>query len=390
MHKQFYSFLTGDWEEPEYSLHYSVDSPIMIRAVLYAPKHNTEILGRKYETGVSVYSRKVLIKSNATDLLPNWLRFISGVCDSEDIPLNLSREMLQDSSVISKIRTTLTNRIISWFQSEASNDPKKFNEFFSKFQHFFEEGVLHSDEHRQKIAPLLRFNSSLLPEDETSTMDEYIKRMKADQKAIYYLIERSKKSILSSPYLEQFKTKGIEVLCLNNPLSDFALKTLGTYQGHELICGDSVDLDGEGEETKKKKKDMETSMADFTSWFMNTLKPKVSQIKISTRMVNHPALIVDRELAIQRQLFESLQNKKKVEAPNVLEINPEHPLIKKLNIVRKQDEKLGKMIAEQIYDNALFSAGLVPDYNDVVLRVNNLMELFMEKVTPTSQSEEKK
>jgi HSP90 family molecular chaperone len=210
-HLPFFFFAAHSYDEPQYILHYSTDSPIDIRALLYIGQQHGEKFGMgRVEPGLSLYCRKVLIQSKAK-LVPEWLRFVKGVVDSEDIPLNISREHLQDSSLVQRIGNVITKRIVKWLDEEARKDPKKYNLFFDEFGMFIKEGVCTDFPNKEDIAKLLRFESSALPAGESTSFDEYMQRAPADQKDIYYLVAPTRAIAETSPYYEGFKSKNKEV-----------------------------------------------------------------------------------------------------------------------------------------------------------------------------------
>ena len=281
-HKEFYQYITGFPNEPIFHLHYSVDSPIMIRSLFYVPATNPEKMSReRLDAGVNLYSRKVLIKPKAQELLPEWLRFVRGVCDSEDIPLNLSREILQDSALISKIRNTLTNRVLKWLADEANRDPIKYNKFLDEFEPMLEEGVVSDRNNKDKIAPLLRFESSATEEDGKTSLDDYLKRAKEGQKKIYYLSGSNRGTILASPYMEQFAKDNVEVLFITKPFGDYVMKNLDSFKNFEIVPADTETLDSATDQ-KEKMKALEIKYKDFVGWLTKTLTPKVYSVTVRT------------------------------------------------------------------------------------------------------------
>ncbi|CAF4270755.1 unnamed protein product, partial [Rotaria sordida] len=215
-HTEFYRFTTGQYDKPRYTLQYKIDVPINLRALIYIPQYKPNIFDvtQEADVGVALYSRKVLIQSKANQLLPRWLRFVKGVVDSEDIPLNLSRELLQDSNLIRKIRLLLTQRVIRFLQEQAKKDKPKYQEFYEDYKLFFKEGIVRTADQGEKedIAKLLRFDSSREEHGSLISLDEYIERMLPDQKHIYYLAGPSRELFENSPYYEAIRQKGYEVL----------------------------------------------------------------------------------------------------------------------------------------------------------------------------------
>ena len=235
-YKEFYRFISGAFDQPRAHLHYSTDGPIHLRTLLFLPTRNSEKLSmQRSEPGVSLYARKVLIQSRSKALLPEWLRFVKGVCDSEDIPLNLSREMLQDSALINRLKSVLTGRIIKWLADDMAKDADKYLDFFLEFGSYLKEGACTDSAHKEKIAKLLLFATSA-PSPATKTaedgpqlvsLQQYVDRMKPDQKGVYYLLAPTRASAMASPYYEPFKLQGLEVSCASRGGGEAARRALG-------------------------------------------------------------------------------------------------------------------------------------------------------------------
>lgn len=211
-HAEFYRFIAHAYDEPQYRLQYRTDSPLSIRSLLYVPERHTEIFGMgRMEPGVNLYSRRVLIQAKSKILLPEWCRFVKGVVDSEDIPLNISREHMQDSALINKLKDVVTTRICKWLDDESKRDGDKFLEFWRDFGLFIKEGVCVDAAHRKDAAKLLRYETNLTEEGKPCSLKEYVGRMNSEQKYIFYCLAPSRKIALDSPYIEPLIKKGYEV-----------------------------------------------------------------------------------------------------------------------------------------------------------------------------------
>eukprot|EP01116_Phalansterium_solitarium_P016149 TRINITY_DN3684_c0_g3_i1.p1 TRINITY_DN3684_c0_g3~~TRINITY_DN3684_c0_g3_i1.p1 ORF type:complete len:740 (-),score=390.53 TRINITY_DN3684_c0_g3_i1:133-2352(-) len=408
-HKEFYQFIAHAWDDPLFKLHYSTDSPINIRSLFYVGHSHTEKFGMgRLEPGVNLYSRKVLIQAKAKNLLPDWLRFIKGVVDSEDIPLNLSREHLQDSALIKRIGTVLSKRIMKWLDQEAKRDAAKYNtEFFAEFGSFLKEGACTDHYFKDDIAKLLRMESSKVASGELTSFEEYLERAKpaaaaaaetagesakapAAKTNIYYLVAPSRAVALASPYYEAFKAKDKEVLLMYSSLDDFVMANLGEFQGAAIISIESAaaaeaikKLDAEAKDADKPAdaaaKLSGAELQEFISWLKDTLSGQVSTIKESDRLVDSPAIIVDHESASYRRMMKYVDPSRAPELPKqALEINPKHTVIRKLNAARLAKPNLAKLVAEQVFENALVSAGLLDDARSMVGRLNRLMDSALE------------
>jgi len=376
-HKEFYQFIAHAWDEPMYHLHYSTDSPLNIRAIFYVGTQHNEKFGMgRMESGVNLFCKKVLIQSRAKGLLPDYLRFVKGVVDSEDIPLNLSREHLQDSALIRRISNVLTKRALKWLDEEAKKDPVKYSDFWEEFGSFLREGVCTDMTFKEDMARLLRCESSAIPEGKLTALEDYVVRDK-DGKEIFFLCAPSRGIAESSPYYEAFKAKNKEVLFLYNQLDDFVMTNLAEFNGRKLVSVESAKAK-EAVKDENKEDDIEKltsdEVKDFTKWMKEILSGRVSTVSESDRLVDSPAIIIDHESASMRRMMKYIDPQRTGELPKqALEINPKHPVIRGLNNLRSNDADLAKLIGEQVFDNALAAAGLLDDPRVMVPRLNNLL-----------------
>lgn len=380
-YNEFYKFLTNSPSEPFYHLHTSSDAPIQMKTILFFPKENMEIFGfNRMEPGINLYCNKILIESKVKEILPDYLRFVKGVVDSEDLPLNISRETLQDNLIISKIKKFLTKRVISFLNDNAQKDEKKHLDFWKTFSPFIKEGINSDFENREKLAKLLRFETSKTKENELTSFDEYLKRTKKDQKEIYFLSGKSRQEIENSPYLETFIASDIEVIYLYEAIDDFTMSALSNYDKKELSSVDKSDIKVPKKESEKKesKKSIE-NFEKLTKWMEKLFEKDLEKVVLSDRLVNSPAIIVNPDDKMTTNMQKILKDAKGDFFPTgkkILEINPAHTLIKKISklVDSKKDEKLITQIAEQIYDNALFNAGMDLDKSKMVKRMNDILE----------------
>ena len=378
---EFYKFLTNSPSEPFYHLHTSSDAPIQMKTILFFPKENMEIFGfNRMEPGINLYCNKILIESKVKEILPDYLRFVKGVVDSEDLPLNISRETLQDNLIISKIKKFLTKRVISFLNDNAQKDEKKHLDFWKTFSPFIKEGINSDFENREKLAKLLRFETSKTKENELTSFDEYLKRTKKDQKEIYFLSGKNRQEIENSPYLETFIASDIEVIYLYEAIDDFTMSALSNYDKKELSSADKSDIKVPKKESEKResKKSIE-NFEKLTKWMEKLFEKDLEKVVLSDRLVNSPAIIVNPDDKMTTNMQKILKDAKGDFFPagkKILEINPEHALIKKISklVDSKKDKKLITQIAEQIYDNALFNAGMDLDKSKMVKRMNDILE----------------
>ena len=375
-YNEFFKFISHSNQEPLGQLHYHTDSPIHIRSLLFVPKFNEEILGmRRIESGISLYCRKVLIKSNAKELLPEWLRFIKGCVDSEDIPLNLSREILQNNLLISKIRRTLTGKIIRFLDELSRINPANYESFYREFNMMIKEGVCTDQENKNEIASLLRFETSKSNGKQIS-LTEYVDRMNKDQKAIYYLQAPSREIAEASPYFEPFKAKDIEVLFLCNTMDGFVMNHLREFKS--LSISSAEDSGSQFKQTDIDKPVSEEISKSVIEQFKNTLGDKIESVCATERITTAPALIVDHQPATMTKLMKAMQPDMAFKMPpQKLELNMQHSIIQKLPSLFQTDPSLADLIVKQIYDNALIAAGISDDARPFVSRMNDIIEKML-------------
>jgi len=369
-----------------YHLHYTTDSPLNIQSLLYVPSTHMEKFGfGKSESAVSLFSRKVLIQSKAKGLFPDWLRFLKGVVDSADVPLNVSREHLQDSAVIKKLSNSLVRRVLKFLADELQSDREKYDKFWNEFGNFIKEGICTDFAWRQELGKLLRFESSETSEKQFTSLDEYISRMKEGQQEIYYLSSPSRQTADSSPYFEHFKKTGTEVLFLYTNLDEYVMTTLSQYNGKKLKTVESAKID-----VKPSTEHSDVVNKEFTHWLKDVLQDVVSTVKVTGRMTASPAIIVEHESAASRRMMSFMSPEYIPKLPKqILEINPTHPVIIKLATIYNQQASLAQDVAHQIFNNALIAAGLVDDARSMLPRLNTLIDLALNSVSvPQEKSEQ--
>lgn len=375
-YKEFYQFVGHDFEEPLFRLHYAADAPIAINALLFVPKRNSESMGfGKAEAEVNLYCKKVLIEAKSKDILPEWMRFVRGVIDSEDLPLSISRERMQDSALMEKLKTVITKRLLKFFAEKADKDSEKYDEFYNEFHRFLKEGLLTDYAHQEALGKLLRFESSYTEKGKKVALADYVSRMTEDQKDIYYLSSYNRESAENAPYYEVFKSRGYEVLFLYDPADEFVMERLAEFDGKKLVAAEQSDLKLEDE----KKEGLSSEKAeDLCKWMKEKMGDKVGEIRISERLVDSPVVLADKD----KQMTATMRNMMRAmgrdtELPQMstdMEINPHHPVIVQLESLRGSDEEFASQITEQLHDNAMIMAGLMEDPRTMVKRLNNLLE----------------
>lgn len=375
-YKAFYQFACKAWDEPTYRLHFSADAPIVINSLLFAPSENPEKMGfTKAEPAVALYSRKVLIDPKPEGLLPDWMRFMKGVVDSADIPLNISRETMQDSALINKLGQVISKRVIKMFEKEAKSDPDKYRGFYKNFERFFKEGVATDFANKDALAKLLRFESSMTEAGEVCSLEDYVSRIKEGQEEIYYLIGPTRDQIESSPYLEAFKSRGLEVIYMMEAVDEYVVDALREFEGKKLVNvrHGGVELDDQQTEGESLTDEETEALCKF---MQEELGERVTKVSSGKRLVDNPiiALVPEDGMTPQmRQMMKAMDENFKDEVKVELEINPRHSLIKKLSESREANPEVAKLVAQQLLDNSLIAAGLLEDARDTVNRMNELM-----------------
>jgi molecular chaperone HtpG len=398
---QFYQHLTHHTDEsPLWHLHLAADSPIQFRAILYCPPTNVEALGfGRQEHGLSLCAKRVLVQSDCRELLPEYLRFLHGIVDSEDLPLNVSRETLQDNSVIRRIRNTLVKSVLDRLQKMAEESPGEFLTFYRQFGATLKEGIAREPMNRDRVAKLLRFTSSHAEDpDAPTSLDDYIKRMPEGQKFLYYLGGPNLEAIKTSPNYEIFRRRNVEVLFLTDPVDEFVMSALGTYDGRAAVSIDSGDVElppepeGQGDDRAKEGGE---SPADSTSTaglgrvlslFREALGDRVKDVRESKRLTDSPCCLVNTEggLSTQMQRILKMANKDFPTSARVLEVNPSAPLVRRLRSLSASPDHDAfiRQCGLQLWADALLLEGSVPEPEAMVRRNQSFMEEAAEKRSP--------
>ena len=375
---EFYKNLSHDYDAPLAWAHNRVEGSTEYTQLLYVPSkaaHN--IFTREAKAGIKLYVKRVFIMDEADNLIANYLRFVQGVVDSADLPLNVSRELLQESRDVKTIREGNTRRILTMLdglaKSEDEQDQAKFKQFYAEFGSVIKEGLGEDIGNRERILKLLRFSTSSNDEVSTSLVD-YKARMKEGQKAIYYVTADSLMAAKNSPQLELFKKKGIEVLLMADRVDEWAMEFVHEFDGTAMqnIAKGAVDL-GDLQDAEEKKA-LEAAAEQFkpvVEKLSSSLKDKTKEVRVTTRLVDSPACLVTSEGELSPQLMRMLKQAGQAipESKPILEINPEHPLVKKLESSTQFDD-----LAHVIFDQALIAEGGLPeDPAEYLKRINNLL-----------------
>jgi len=390
---EFYRFISDHNDKPLLKLHVSADAPIQFNSILFFPQMSFEALGMgEEEHGISLYTRKILIQNHCKELLPKYLRFVWGMVDSEDIPLNISRETLQENRVVSKISSVLVKKILDQLLKLAEDNKEEYLKIWNAFGKIMREGVTLDYQNRDKLAKLLRFNSSSKDDSEYISLEDYVKGMNDGQKEIYYAGGKNRSSIDGSPHIEIFKKKGIEVLYLFDPIDEFVLSALGTFGEKTIKSIDMKDIEvGKDADVVDKEEDANESLA-FKSAFDGLLKKakevlgeRVSEVKESNRLVDSPCCLLnpDSMTSTHMQKIMQMSNKDFSMSAMVMEFNRQNKLVRNLTDIFK-DDPTNQFLDEccrQLYENSLMSEGLTSvDAHESIPRIQRFMEKASETV----------
>ena len=377
-YKEFYKHISNDYNDPLVWTHNKVEGTQEYTQLLYIPsKAPFDLYDAKKRYGIKLYIKRVFIMDDAEKLLPNYLRFVRGIIDSQDLPLNISREILQSSKDIENIRTGSTKKILSIIEDLAKKEPDSFNTFYKEFGNVFKEGIVEDFTNKNKIASLLRFISTNSDSELANTsLDEYIKRMKANQDKIYFITADSYKSAKNSPHLEVFYKNNIEVLLLVDRIDEWVVSHLTKYEDKDLISVASTGLDiskiiNESEKERENKKEQTKPLIEKIK---KALGDKVKDVQNTTRLVNSPSCLLVDQNSMSIHMEQILKQAGQSIPPSkpILEINSEHPLVKKLE--SSESEEQDANISQILLDQAVLMEGLsLDDPSTFILRMNKLI-----------------
>ena len=355
-YKQFYNNISFNFDEPLKTVHYNAEGVINYKALLYVPTNQPmDLFQSDRKNKIKLYVQKVFITDECDEIIPSWLRFIPGVVDSQDISLNISREMLQNNPVIEKIKKGITNKILNEFSTLAIKEKVKYLSFWKNFGAVIKEGLYEFNDHHDKILPLLRFENS--NNTNSISLEDYVDKMLKNQKEIYYFANTDKELIKNSPQLEVFLDKKIPVLFMTDAVDEFWLQNVGKYKDLEFksISKGKIDLSKIVEEKKKGNKNKDSkinnNINDLVNVLKNELKEKIANVIISDRLTKSPVLMVADEsgMDINMEKLMKLHNQKTPESKKILELNANHPMIIKISesLTKTDHKKIASLILDQ-------------------------------------------
>ncbi len=375
-YQEFYKQLTLDFTDPLVHTHMVVDAPAQMFAILFVPQDPQNLVfSPRKEPGLKLYARKVLIQEFCTDLIPQYLNFIEGVVDSEDLPLNVSRESVQSNRVMAQLKKLVTGKAIDMLESLGQDAPEKYHTFWETYGARIKEGVAIEQDEPEKLFSLLRFHTNQDLVSWTS-LDEYLERAADDQKEIYYFLGEDPSAVRFSPHMDAFRKADREVLVLSDPVDPFMLMQLREYRGKKLVNVAEADLleDETQEKSHTEPALDQDAVSELVGRFKSVLGERVGDVRTTERLVDSPARLVDPEgspdQSVQR-VYRMMD--KKFELPKkVLELNPRHEIITRLVTLPQEDPK-NTLVIEQIFENTLLVEGLHPDPVSMVGRIQALI-----------------
>lgn len=378
-YKEFYKHIGHDWEDPLSWSHNKVEGNNEYTSLLYIPKKAPwDMWNRDRQKGLKLYVQKVFIMDDAEQFMPTYLRFVKGLLDSNDLPLNVSREILQDSKVTQALRKGCTTRVLKMLERMGKKDQENYQLFWNEFGQVLKEGPAEDMGNKEQICKLFRFSSTHTDSSvQNVSLDSYIERMKEGQDTIYYIVTESFEASKNSPHLEIFRKKGIEVLLMHDRMDEWMMSQLTEYDGKKFqsVTSGKLDLsDMEDEETKKAQEETEKEYQSFIERVKEALGDQVAEVRVSHRLTNSPSCVVagDNDMGAQMaKLMESMGQPVPENKP-VFELNPDHELVK--IVADEQDDEQFKQWSEVLLDQALLSErGSLKDPGTFVQRMNGLM-----------------
>mmetsp|Transcript_56205 Transcript_56205/g.119655 ORF Transcript_56205/g.119655 Transcript_56205/m.119655 type:complete len:737 (+) Transcript_56205:122-2332(+) len=396
-HTQFFRFLSGNsYGQPYYSLMYQTDAPLSIKSCFYFPDPDnapSRMFSRENDVGVSLHSRRVMVKKHADGVIPKWLHWMKGIVDCEDMPMNISRESMQDTRLMEKLSMAVVRRVLRFLDREAKKDSEKFNKFFAGYSYYLKAGILEDKEfnngrHKDDLLKLMRFESSKKDKGSLVSLEEYTASAKEGQKNIYYFCCPDRNTAMSSPYMEQFIQRERDVLLMYEDIDEYVVGAIEGFKGWKFVSVDSADkdfeleLDPPAEEAKSDLELTEAQQKELADFIRATLKERVQDVKFSDRLVTSPAIVTSMISPHMRKMMKNLMAGKDDMGgmgnfPMTLELSAKHHLVTTLHTIKDANEPVARIAVEQLFDNACIAAGTLDDPRVLLGRLGKVLEMFV-------------
>ncbi|MFO0552921.1 MAG: molecular chaperone HtpG [Polyangiaceae bacterium] len=374
-HAHFFKHVTGGGcgDKPLTAIHFSVDAPVQFQALVYIPEKPPFDLFQKDRTALRLYAKRVLIIENCEKLTPTWLRFLRGVVDSEDLSLNVSREMLQESRAVQQIEQVLVKQVLRSLKELAENEPAKFAEFWRMFGKVLKEGISTDWKHKDAILEICRFESLKTKEGETITLRDYVKAMPETQREIYFLTGLGRRAVETSPHLEAFKKRGLDVLFLTDPIDEWIVQAVTEYEKKKLRSVAHGDIDLPPIEGEEPTEEPTAALAAIRK----VLGDRVKEVRFSKRLTDSPSCLVSVEgdPGANMERIMRMMDERALEKKRILEVNPRHPIVRNISALAVSEmgsERL-ETFCEMLYEQALLTEGVVEDPARLVRRIQDLL-----------------
>ena len=406
-HQDFYRFLSGQsYGDPIYSFFFHTDAPLSIKSVFYIPEDAPDRFFNPHsipQSGVALHSRRVMVTKHADKIIPQWLYWIKGVVDCEDMPLNISRENMQDTALLTKLSNVIVKRILRFLIDESRKNPEKFAKFYKNYATFLKAGLLEDVRvhggslHKEQLMKLLRFELVHGEDSKMISLQEYVDLIKdSDQKHIYYINAPSKKSAQMSPYMDGLKD--VPVLLLTDDIDDFVVNSVGPFSGKTFVSVDSGEVEKKSSTTDSSIVFSEDEKTQITQLFKTSLgEKKIAEIVFSSNLVSSPAVVTSQLSPHMRKMMKNIIAQTASAAPSdedifdampvKLELSQSHELIRSLIDIAEADETIKKLIPTQIYYNAMLSAGMIDDARAVLPNITELVQVCIKQAVAARTSQ---
>jgi len=397
-HTAFFRYLgSTSYGEPYYTLMYQTDAPLTIKSCFYLPDPDnapSRMFTREPEIGVSLHSRRVLVKKQAEGIIPRWLHWVRGVVDCEDMPINISRENMQDTRLMEKLSMAIVRRILRFLEQQAKKDPEKYAKFFKGYSYYLKAGIIEDKEanfgrHKDDILKLLRFDCSTKDKGDQVSLQEYVDTSKAGQQNIYYFCCPNRDTGLSSPYMEQFIKRGRNVLLMYEDIDEYVINSIEGFKDKKLVAIDAgdkdfeLDLDAppEDEANKDQRELTAPEQKELETFIRGVLKERIQDVKFSDRLVHSPAIVTSILTPHMRKMMKQMMQGKEQDGmsnvPVTIELSAKHHLVTTLHTIRDTNEPVARIAVEQLYDNACIAAGTLDDPRTLLARLNKVLEMVV-------------